>query len=263
MKHTRIWLPLFLLFLALSAMSIAASAAGRTVVYLEDGGKGDGSTPETPVGSLTAAYDALDLSEDCTVVLVGKFTQKATFIRKASYTGSVTMTSVYDGVDYRQSGAVYEFVPCRFVLFGDTTFENMNFNALGTNLLVVAQHHKVTVGEGVTITGDRAKLTGDTVARSFCILGGYQSGQSEPPVHDDRDTDITVLSGSKIYIVAFSRSLKGPYTGAHQNRRHRRCLDSAPHRRLPGRREGRHDRGGDYRQCQSRQHLRHHAEHHG
>lgn len=213
MKHTRIWLPLFLLILALSAMSIAASAAGRTVVYLADGGKGDGSTPETPVGSLTAAYDALDLSEDCTVVLVGKFTQKATFIRKASYTGSVTLTSVYDGVDYRQSGAVYEFVPCRFVLFGDTTFENMNFNALGTNLLVVAQHHKVTVGEGVTITGDRAKLTGDTVARSFCILGGYQSGQSNPPAAGDLDTDITVLSGSKIYIVAFSRSLKGPYTG--------------------------------------------------
>jgi len=120
---------------------------------------------------------------------------------------------VYDGVDYRQSGAVYEFVPCRFVLFGNTTFENMNFNALGTNLLVVAQHHKVTVGEGVTITGDRAKLTGDTVARSFCILGGYQSGQSEPPVHDDRDTDITVLSGSKIYILPSRGSLKGPYTG--------------------------------------------------
>ena len=195
------------------AMVLCASAAGSTVVYLAEGGKGDGLSPENPVDTLTKAYDTLDLTKDCTIVLVGKFTQSVHFVRKESYTGSVTMTSVYDGVDYRKSGAVYEFNSCRFVLFGDTTFENMNFRALGTNLLVVAQHHKVTVGEGVTITGESGKLTGDTVARSFCILGGYQSGQSNPPAHGDSDTDITVLSGSKIYIVAFSRSLKGPYTG--------------------------------------------------
>ena len=213
MKQIRIWLPLLLLILALGAMSIAAAAAENTVVYLPDGGKGDGSSAKNPVGSLQAAYDALDLSKDCTVVICGKFTQSDTFAYGTNYTGSVTLTSVYGGTDYRKSGAAYEFSPKRYVLFGETTFENMDFKALGDFLLVVAQHNKITVGEGVTITGDRAKLTGDTVARAFSILGGYQDGASTAA--NTLDTDITVLSGSKIYIVAFARGNKGApsYTG--------------------------------------------------
>ena len=213
MKHYRIWLPLFLLILALGAMSVAASAAGTaTVVYLADGGSGNGTVPERPVGTLTAAYDALDLTKDCTIVLCGKFTQTASFTYGTAYTGSVTMTSVYGGTDYRESGAVYEFNNNRFYLRGETTFENMHFNTTsGAFLLVVAQHNKVTVGEGVTITG--AKLTGTTVATSFSILGGYQDGASTTA--NTLDTDITVLSGSKIYIVAFARGSKGApsYTG--------------------------------------------------
>ena len=213
MKHYRIWLPLFLLILALGAMSVAASAAGTaTVVYMADGGSGNGTAPESPVGTLTAAYDALDLTKDCTVVLCGKFTQTANFTYGTAYTGSVTMTSVYGGTDYRESGAVYEFNNNRFYLRGETTFENMHFNTTsGAFLLVVAQHNKVTVGEGVTITG--AKLTGGTVATSFSILGGYQDGASTTA--NTLDTDITVLSGSKIYIVAFARGSKGApsYTG--------------------------------------------------
>ena len=213
MKHYRIWLPLFLLILALGAMSVAASAAGTaTVVFLADGGSGNGTSADNPVGTLAAAYDALDLTKDCTVVLCGKFTQTANFTYGTAYTGSVTMTSVYGGTDYRESGAVYEFKNNRFYLRGETTFENMHFNTTaGAFLLVVAQHNKVTVGEGVTITG--AKLTGTTVATSFSILGGYQDGASTTA--NTLDTDITVLSGSKIYIVAFARGSKGApsYTG--------------------------------------------------
>ncbi len=213
MKKRSAFLYLFAVLALLFALSLCASAAGSTVVYLADGGTGDGSSASSPVGSLTDAYNALDLEKDCTVVISGVFTQKEYFVYGKEYGGSVTFTSVYGGVDYRTGGAAYEFEPNRFVLFGETTFENMDFKALGTNLLVVAQHHPVTVGKGVTITGDAKKLTGGTVARSFCILGGYQSGQSNPPKVSDKDTNITVLSGSKIYIVAFSRSIAGEFTG--------------------------------------------------
>ena len=78
-------------------------------------------------------------------------------------------------------------------------------------MLTIAQHNKITVGEGVTITG--SKLSGGTVAKAFSILGGYQDGASTAA--NTLDTDITVLSGSKIYIVAFARGNKGApsYTG--------------------------------------------------
>ena len=51
MKHPS-FLPQFFLGLALFfALAFGASAAGRTVVYLADGGAGDGSAPDKAVGS--------------------------------------------------------------------------------------------------------------------------------------------------------------------------------------------------------------------
>ena len=223
MKHYRIWLPLFLLILALGAMSVAASAAGtETVVYLANGGSGNGTSAESPVGSLPDAYAALDLSKDCTVVICGEFTQTENFAYGKDYTGSVTLTSVYGGTDYRDTAdAIYRVSNKRFFLYGETTIENMHFNVTTNDkkychLLIIARHKKVTVGEGVEITGDTL-LTGGAVANSFSILGGYQDETSTAA--NSKDTDITVLSGSKIYIVAFARgeskSTGGPktYTG--------------------------------------------------
>lgn len=212
-KHLFFTLTLLLLAVWMSSLPFYAETDdGNTVVYLADGGKGDGSSAESPVGSLTKAYDTLDLTKDCTVVLVGKFTQSANFTRTASYTGSVTLTSVYGSTDYRKTNnAVYEVNNKRFYLFGETTFEHMDFNVTGDFMLTIAQHNKITVGEGVTITG--SKLSGGTVAKAFSILGGYQDGASTAA--NTLDTDITVLSGSKIYIVAFARGNKGApsYTG--------------------------------------------------
>ncbi len=205
---------LFALAVVASLSFLTAFAAeGTTVVYLQDGGTGDGSSPDKAVGTLNKAYDTLDLSKDCTIVLCGTFTQELSFSYGLDYTGSVTFTSVYGGTDYRNSGAVYQFAACRFVCFGDTRFENMDFQALSTNLLVIGQHHPVTIGEGVTMTGDDSKFTGGSIAKAFAILGGYQNSQDDPPFESDKDTNITVLSGSKLYIVPFSRQILGTYTG--------------------------------------------------
>ncbi|MBQ7661207.1 MAG: S-layer homology domain-containing protein [Clostridia bacterium] len=210
----QIWLlPLVLVFL-LAALSVSALAAGRlTAVYLKNGGTGDGSSPEKAVGTLAAAYDALNLKEDCTVVLCGPFYQNEIFDYGKNYSGKVTLTSLYDGVDYRKSGAVYRIDPTRFICYGETAFENLDFMALGANYLVAAQHNPITIGTGVTIRGDKA-LNGTTVAKSFCILGGYHTKQGNAKQKDREDTNITVLSGSNLYIIPFSRNILGiEYTG--------------------------------------------------
>ena len=203
-----------LLLIALLAMTLAfaVSAEGTaTVVYLKDSGTGDGSSPDAAVSDLFKAYDALDLSKDCTIVVCGVFTQYDHFSYMIDYTGSVTFTSVYGGTDYRQSGAAYHFDPARFVCWGATTFEQMDFVARGTNLLVIGQHNPLKIGEGVTMTGD--KMTGGNIAKGFCLMGGYQKGQDDPPFESDKDTSITVLSGSKLYILPYSRNLLGYYNG--------------------------------------------------
>ncbi|MBQ4151200.1 MAG: S-layer homology domain-containing protein [Clostridia bacterium] len=207
----------FLLMLVIVAvlvcvLSLSAFAAG-TVVYVKDGGTGDGSSPENAAGTLTTAHSNLDLSKDCTIVICGPYTQNVTWVWKGGdYSGSVTYTSVYDGVDYRKTaGASYSFKAVRFVCFGDTRFENLDFVCTGTNMLVVGQCNPVTIGEGVTMTGK--EMTGGSIAKSFCILGGYQSGQSNPPTSSSKDINITVLSGSGIYIVPFCRSIAGEFSG--------------------------------------------------
>ncbi len=182
-----------------------------TVVFVKDGAEGSGASADSALAKLSEAYAALDKSKDCTVVICGPYTQTGHFDVPGEFDGSVTITSVYDGVDYRKDGAIYRFEPSRFYVRGATAFENIDFEALGTNLLVLAQFHPVTVGEGVTMAGDA--MTGGSVAKAFCIVGGYQKDTTDATEGSDADTHITVLSGSKIYIVPFTRQIPGEYTG--------------------------------------------------
>ncbi len=180
-------------------------------VYLKSGARGDGSSASTPLGSLELAFKALDLTKDCTIVVCGTFTQTGAFDYGTDYTGSVTVTSVFGGTDYRKNGAVFTSDAYSFACRGKTVFENININCTGAYYLLVAQHNPVTLGEGVKISG--AKLTGSGVERSFTVIGGYASGVGSATALDSRDTDITVLSGSKLYIVAYSRQMTGDYPG--------------------------------------------------
>ena len=193
-------------------MLLFAASAADNAVYLCDGGAGDGSSPDSPVATLTAAYKALDLSTDATVVICGPFTQSADFSYGTKYTGTVTITSVYGGVDYRESAsAVWQSGEYRFACYGATTLENLNFTATGAYYRMLGQHKAVTIGEGVAVSGD--SMTGGTIATSFTILGGYEKGFGSPTALDSTDTNVTVLSGSKFYIVAYSYYVQGVYKG--------------------------------------------------
>ena len=185
-----------------------------TVVYLRDNGTGDGSDYANAVGTLEDAYMMLDLSKDCTIVVCDKFTQinpDFNIGEENKYTGKVTITSCYGGYDYRTIGAKFEFDPFRFHCWGETAFEYIEFYTPKTNMLVFGQHNPVTVGEEVKISGDQ--MTGGTVAKAFCIVGGWQKPRTNStavvPMEDNRDTNITVMSGEFIYIIPFSRELGG------------------------------------------------------
>ena len=204
---------LLILSVIISALMLFAASAAN-VVFLKDGGTGDGSSPSSAVNTLTKAHDALDLTkDDATIVVCGPYTQSVNWLYKSEYTGTVTFTSVYDGVDYRETAdAVYNAGKLRFLCLGNNVFENLDFNCTGECYLIVGQHNSVTVGEGVKITGE--KLLGETVASSFAILGGYQDGASFAAAESTANTNVTVLSGSNLYIVPFSRGIEGAkFTG--------------------------------------------------
>ncbi len=193
--------------------SVANAAEYYSEVYLSGGAYGSGARADDPVGTWQDAFEALDLSEGGTIVVCGPTDLTKMYNYGEAYKGAVTITSVFDGVDYRQTAGACINIGAsgHFVCNGPTTFENINLNATGKRWLVVANHNPLTMGEGITITGEG--LTGSKVKTSIAIIGGYQNSVNNPPLFDDKDINITVLSGSKYYIVAFNREFEGTFTG--------------------------------------------------
>ena len=214
MKKTLALLLCALLTLALvPVVAIPASATGATVVYLKDGGTGDGSSAENAVGTLTAAFNALDLTQDCTVVVCGVFAQTADFNYGSAYTGSVTFTSKYGGTDYAASGAVYNAAAKRYYSCGKAIFEDITINLTGGYWLVVAQDNPFKIGENVTTTFQNANTKGLGVASALSILAGYQ-GTNKANAEEEKavttgNAKVEVYSGEKILIVAGNRQLWG------------------------------------------------------
>ena len=212
---------LFYLFTVLAlatVLSIFAFAGSETVVFLETGATGDGSSSYAPTGSLGKAVELLDKSQDCTIVICGNFVQSGNFSYPEEFDGSITITSVYDGVDYREFGAVYDCVGARFICSGEYIFKDINITLSGKYMFVIANHNPFTIDTGVKVTALNEATDGLGFGTALGILGGYQSGQPElrgvkdpPPAESDADTNITVLSGSKICISAYSRQIDGAY----------------------------------------------------
>ena len=206
---------LFLFSLLLLLCALPASAAGAEVVYLKNGGTGDGSSPEQALGSMKDAYAALDLRKACTIVVCGEYTQSKTFQHSAAYVGSVTLTSVWDGVDYRKTaGAVYITGEFRYVCTGAVTVRDLDYHLTGKYYFIIAQHYPFVLDTGVRMASENAAFDGSSVANGFTILAGYQNGQStvdggkNPPTAVSKSASVTVRSGSHLVIAAFSRQIK-------------------------------------------------------
>ena len=195
------------------AFCIVSSAADN-VAFVASGAKGDGSSAASPVGTLTDALNKLDLSKDATIVICGTFTQSTFFAYKTDFSGTVTITSVYDGVDYRQSGAEFVSNGQRFICSGEYVFKDLTFHFTGDYYFIIANHYPITIDTGVTVIADSPKLTGKSIATGFSILGGYQKDQAmvlkgaHPSASGTDPVNITVRSGSKMAICAYSRGME-------------------------------------------------------
>ena len=118
-----------------------------TLVFVKDGGTGSGSTAAAAVGSLEQAYQALMQNcavaqdADCaaTIVVCGPVLLTGDFNRdmKLAHAGTITYTSLYEGVDYRESGAALRFRKTdnehRFQLGGPTVMENLILDKVDAN----------------------------------------------------------------------------------------------------------------------------------
>ncbi|MBQ9429315.1 MAG: hypothetical protein IJU41_07220, partial [Clostridia bacterium] len=160
----------------------AAGGAGvHGVVYVADGGFGDGSVPSLPIGNLEDAFNALGDGGGVIVAVRAvtvpknwtyKHGSDPAFFQEPKHTGQVKITSVYDGVDYRALGAKLVFDGLMdYKLAGPVLFDDINFDTTDPTKenTIAARYNKLTFGKGVrmlrTFTADAYKLN---------VYGGYK-----------------------------------------------------------------------------------------
>ena len=221
MKKTLALLLCAMLVLALvPVVALPASAADATVVYVKDGGTGDGSTAENAVGSIADAYNALDLSKDCTIVVCGPLTFPETTVSYGTeYTGSVTITSSYGGTNYDATISLSAGSTPRFRLWGTTVFENITLRMEGKFYLVICQFHNFKIAESVKMEFANAGTSGQKFDSSFNVLVGYQQGEGDALLKDDPDSTVEIYAGDKILLCEYNRGGVPvyEYTGTHHS----------------------------------------------
>ncbi len=188
---------LLCLVTALLALCLIFSAsASENVVFLSSGKTGDGSSPSTPVGTLADAYSALG-DNGGTIVFMNEYSISVKQDLTA-HTGKITWTSVYDGVDYRQSGAAFKFASAvRIGLGGPTEFDYLTVKDASAGGVIAANYHDLTIGSNVTIANpNKIYLTGG--ANNDTSVGAFPAGKT---------CTIDIKTGAFQMIVAFSRTV--------------------------------------------------------
>ncbi|MBQ4151387.1 MAG: D-alanyl-D-alanine carboxypeptidase family protein [Clostridia bacterium] len=182
-----------LTFFIIASLCICTAFASENVVFLSSGGTGDGSSADTPIGTLDGAYNALG-TDGGTIVFMDEYSISVKD-DVPKHTGKIIWTSVYGDVDYRESGAAFKFTAQVRVGFGGPTeIDYLNINdAVGG--VFAANFNDFTIGSNVT-----SSTAGKTV-----IIGGANIDTTVPALAAGESCIVTVNGGSYNYIVAFSR----------------------------------------------------------
>ncbi len=198
--------------LILAAILICAflptmTAAADNVVYVKDGGMGDGSSAESPVGTLVDAYNMLESAKDGIIVVCGKVS--FSYFNHLTVGGTdrdkhTLVTSVYDGVDYREKGAKISW-GVTWCLTGDTAFDNVNIEMTAKNGYIICRNFDLTFGEGLKMK-THPNTTGLSSGDSFCIIGNTSQNQSYPNRETEEKTTVTLLNGEKMYITPYDQN---------------------------------------------------------
>lgn len=166
-------------------------AAEEGVVYLASTGayNNSGASPEEAVDTLAVAVAKLAENGGTIVVCDSVDVPRTHF---AECGGEVVITSVYDGVDYRKSGAQLN-VSGIITLLSDVKFENVNLEAVYDGQCINCGYNNLTIGKGVECLGDKV----------IPINAGYRiaSGTILPEtVSCHEDCTIRIESGKWDYV---------------------------------------------------------------
>ncbi|MBE6679991.1 MAG: DUF5110 domain-containing protein [Ruminococcaceae bacterium] len=203
----------FLIFLAACIMAVSVLALGisAATVYVSDGGTGDGSSVQKPLGSLTDAYAAVGnegeivLCGTVTVPLNKGDTTRTAFVEPA-HSGKITLR----GND--SSSTLLFASPYEYHMSGETEFKDMiiSSGAYTSGINFTARGHHLTMGENLTMysSGTASGQVGTKLyLHGGCIPGATVDGYLEGEKH------LTIKSGTYWGIIGFDRNVTATTTG--------------------------------------------------
>ncbi len=141
----------YMLFIILASLMLVTAAFAADTVFVQDGGKGNGLTVDTPVAELEAAVGLLP--NGGTVVVCGPLSVVNSVC--PAHVGEIRITSVYGETDYRRTaGAKIIFADKNanpISLGGDTIFDDITLEVSDNRArAITCNGNNVTFGEGVT-----------------------------------------------------------------------------------------------------------------
>ena len=190
------------LALAFCVLCLFSASAADNVVYLADGGTGDGSSADAPVATAAAAYAALG-DDGGIIVIVGKYTVGNTsVVTMPAHTGEVKITSVYGDADYRDSDAALHFNGTSFAAFnGPTVFDDLNMTVAGSAAGIYMNFNDLYIGHGVEI------LKNGVAGYYMYLIGGANNKTGAPTLAAGDTFNMEIYSGKYHTMSPFSRSI--------------------------------------------------------
>ena len=154
----------------------------KNVVYVKDGGTGNGRSPLNAVGTLDKAYDVLGHSGG-EIILCGPLTvDKEVTAPRAK--GPITITSLFGDTDYSKSAGAKLMLGSNIIFNSETTIENIEIETLSDVTYMIGNGNKIVFGEGIVST------TAPTIVRYPTIIGGGKTANSPYAT-----SNITINSG--------------------------------------------------------------------
>ena len=171
------------------------------VIFMMDTEKGDGSGKDFENAASYAKGHKM-IKESGTFVVCGPITINSNIDFSLGNSGKVLFTSVYDGVDYRETnGAAFIFGSNwrNAVPRSETVFDNIAFVCTGSNCSIYCDNQKVTFGKDVvcSIEGGAALsiYAGSANDLSSCV--NYLGSESTHVSHNGNYFgNLTIMSGT-------------------------------------------------------------------
>ncbi len=180
-----------------AVQNVAALPTANAVAFVKTGGNGGGATPDAPIGNIASAVSNIVAAGGGTVVFVGPVELTGNIVLGKSTGTTVKFTSVYDGVDYRETADAALVFTKNWINVSSLNafeYENVTLRMNGQHCSFYANGYPITMGKGVKTEFVEGFDSSNSI--SYPNVYGGSAYDLSATKNYPANTSVTVLSGT-------------------------------------------------------------------